>query len=1047
MASVVPLPVVNPNCSSAISGAKKYCSLNRSISIVKLLMQSLKLVYASVKLVPLMTSSLVTLVILLSCAASTCLEDTDPRMKPYSKIRLDDYCGCFHAFGVSGSINAAKCCFKDFFKSLPVLKNAVKRFRNREDCATGVKENTIDVLDCKIARLFDLSVKFRKDMRRLVEKEGTAIPSHSMYQYWLYNPHINEACNQRLDEYGERNRLRSQKFRTDIGNLSAKSFEQFVKGNVAKVKKLAVELGKSSIGPEMKKQVQMLCYDEYKYDSDKEPSGLRKFIFCELQSLIRFMKKMRKLTKEAKKASKWTTEQLRTFHSALRIDLFVHIEYYYGAFYSDKPKKVKDYERTINTIVELVKAGNFDQLKMLIKFLPSDILTCAGSHMTTTEDCYFKQILDQLVTHFKFSDVQNNGRKRIMLSTATNYEKLLQFRQMDRILVVVQENQLTSVALAKDITNSNNQRFVELRNYFVQLQSFNQNKAKADIEFIEGWIRKYKTSANQLAKDVGGGLMRLLKGAVHSTIAEVAGKAAAMALAVAEACNPLKTIFGGSSAGDILSAAEELGVAMGKMSTALSLRGKLDTLINKATDLAMRFGKNSDELKRVMELVKSYETSDSVKLEMQKKLFMEKYSAYSPEVKRPELAEVESYWNEVVTEACDIINGLETLAATTVSFLEVKDHGTCVKLPVKIAEMMATYTEIYDFQFDLMETLASSMRAKIGKRAAQYIASNFKSMPLRKNDNTKRYRNIYTLSYLTYNFQTWNTIETYCDKLQYAEGGVRPRECQGKRTKLPSLMSRTKRICTGDNHQVVRIPIKPTGKGDRAFLNLTKLYKGEDVSFKIGNKQWLVDYNWIMANEAKEAIYVKDLEVFLPTVTKDSMTYISKSMAVGENVLNPCEECPAFILPNVERKSKFKEGYEASCSKRRQFRNPYTICKSNPLPVECRITERTEKAAGNLYPSIFALWKIKIDGYQHTPIPEPANQDMFIKAKITYCSLAISSKKSSTAFTRGRKSRKCCEGRNYFSSDANQCTECPKGSEPNLHGYYCEKNKDAIMVE
>merc|ERR1719378_889517 len=100
-----------------------------------------------------------------------------------------------------------------------------------------------------------------------------------------------------------------------------------------------------------------------------------------------------------------------------------------------------------------------------------------------------------------------------------------------------------------------------------------------------------------------------------------------------------------------------------------------------------------------------------------------------------------------------------------------------------------------------------------------------------------RYRSVYTLSYLTYNIQTWNAIEAYCNKLQYAEGGVKPSECQGEKTDVPTLMSRRKRVCTGDTKQDVRIPIKPADNKDKAFLNLTNLCKGEDVSFKIGNKQ------------------------------------------------------------------------------------------------------------------------------------------------------------------------------------------------------------------
>ena len=70
---------------------------------------------------------------------------------------------------------------------------------------------------------------------------------------------------------------------------------------------------------------------------------------------------------------------------------------------------------------------------------------------------------------------------------------------------------------------------------------------------------------------------------------------------------------------------------------------------------------------------------------------------------------------------------------------------------------------------------------------------------------------------------------------------------------------------------------------DKAYLNLTNLYKREDVSFQITSKAWLVTNGWLKQSEVdNKAIYVKRLELFLPTVSEDSVTYISKVRAVGE---------------------------------------------------------------------------------------------------------------------------------------------------------------------
>ena len=72
-------------------------------------------------------------------------------------------------------------------------------------------------------------------------------------------------------------------------------------------------------------------------------------------------------------------------------------------------------------------------------------------------------------------------------------------------------------------------------------------------------------------------------------------------------------------------------------------------------------------------------------------------------------------------------------------------------------------------------------------------------------------------------------------------------------------------------------------ENDKAYLNLTNLYKNEEVSFQITSKAWLVTNGWLIQSEVdNKVIYVKKLELFLPTVSEDSVTYISKVRAVGE---------------------------------------------------------------------------------------------------------------------------------------------------------------------
>ncbi len=483
---------------------------------------------------------------------------------------------------------------------------------------------------------------------------------------------------------------------------------------VPEVANLAKVVGDEPLGPGLVEQVREICYRRNPSASGAPQEYIADtYNFCDLDITRVLVLKMKKFTEEAQSPGKWSEEKKRHFFDALRLNFVALAEYadrLQNLLEVTSNEKVNGYKNNINTIVALVHSKDFDQLKMMTKFLPDDILTCSGSSPTTTEACYFKKILDQLVTYFKLSGATINEKSRVMLSTGTNYERLLEFRQMNRILTVVQQNQLTTVTLAEDITNSNNQRFTELKNYFVQLQRFNNNKARADIAFIDDWITKYRGTVSTLVRENSNSLTYLLKAVHRGVIAEVAEKTAAMALAIAEACNPLKTLFGGSSLGDIASATAEWTVAVSNLNIANNLMDQMQTLINKATDMGTRFAGNSDYIKKVMDLVKQSQTSTTAEFERQKRQFIQMYTDYSPKVKRPELAEMDSYWDNVVDTACDIILNLGTATGTLVGAADVKKSGTCWRLKVSIAKMTTTYEEIYDYQFDLMETLASSMR-------------------------------------------------------------------------------------------------------------------------------------------------------------------------------------------------------------------------------------------------------------------------------------------------------------------------------------------------
>ena len=184
---------------------------------------------------------------------------------------------------------------------------------------------------------------------------------------------------------------------------------------------------------------------------------------------------------------------------------------------------------------------------------------------------------------------------------------------------------------------------------------------------------------------------------------------------------------------------------------------------------------------------------------------------------------------------------------------------------IKIAKMIETYVEICKFQFEWIETLAAYMREKTGLEAVKEINSDLERIskdegnkPVEEQSEIPQIlNNLATLIYVTYQIQTWQITESYCDVLEYRESGKRPAVCQGKSTDLPALLAHMPRPCDSDVVQVVDIPIKrlgETAKRNMSSINLIDLFSGNHVIFKVLDAHWLIQNGWILPQDKESGI-------------------------------------------------------------------------------------------------------------------------------------------------------------------------------------------------
>jgi len=249
--------------------------------------------------------------------------------------------------------------------------------------------------------------------------------------------------------------------------------------------------------------------------------------------------------------------------------------------------------------------------------------------------------------------------------------------------------------------------------------------------------------------------------------------------------------------------------------------------------------------------------------------------------------------------------------------------------------MFETFAEIYDFQFDLIEAMATYMRAVTSQYAALDIVADYEELSTSQDqDVVNDLKTLSLVAYISYKTNIWEITESYCDILTYKEGGRRPSVCEGTDSNIARLASHSSPTCR--NIEAYKdVPISSTT--DEAFMDLSDLYAGRSVTFKIPNADWLVTNQWIGAQDRDSAIVVKKFEVFLPTQSDTQHMVRVEAKITGENRLSTSSNTSYVIVPGRRFVFEYLEGSGQRCRKESQaLTNPYgaTLPKLCPLNVD-----------------------------------------------------------------------------------------------------------------
>lgn len=803
-------------------------------------------------------------------------------------------------------------------------------------------------------------------------------------------------------------------------------------------------------GKFLRKEIKKLC---------EEKNGDE--IFCaSLPDIVKLVDTFERVKRESRTGVKWNAYRLH----------FVMLKYNnpdeFQQVYPTTTQELNDLlVKNLDEIFKYVGQGQFAEFSEMMSFVP-DLETIKSGCKTSWDlpsntkknACMFWKAIIQVSAYIQSTKPPASGQVKKMLNTHIDYPTFLRLTEMDRILQVVQ-NQETAITelvewLNRELTKTVNERFKGLRTYFEKVESFNRDKAGADIGYINGRLSKYTNNINSLSTTLGGKLNKIIELAIAAVSLEIAEDTIQVGLAAAVLMNPLEKLFGGSSAGDFIDRSAKLASTLTRVGELVRMSKTFNELKDKTISISDRFKENSEFLENIRVLITSEgQDKSTTDFETRKQTFLTDYGCYDPKVEKPELTGMTTTWENLVDAACDVITDQSTaLAQTTVAW--VRSSGICSKTKVLAQEMIATYEEIYDFQFELVEAMATYMRAETSLDAAASITAGYEESATQGEPDESVVNDLKILtmvSFISYKTNIWQITEAYCDVLEYKEGGVRPSVCQGVNTNIASLVAHVSPTCRNvEEYQ----DVPTTSESDQGFMNMADLYSGKRVIFKIPNGQWLVDKGWISQQDKEAAIFVKKFEVYVPTVSVTERRVRVQAAITGMNKLTLPDGKSYVIVPERNFIFEYLEGHGAQpCRKESEaLSNPYgadlpKICPVNVDENNCQ--ELLEKTP--LFPSVYSQWKVSLLGYEAATVPDPATV-LNLKVGMRLCILNRGSsqtkktkvKKVKNAAKKKHRDRTSCPDGQYWAAGSGSCTTCPKGSKSALDGYYCEKIRKKV---
>ena len=649
--------------------------------------------------------------------------------------------------------------------------------------------------------------------------------------------------------------------------------------------------------------------------------------------------------------------------------------------------------------------------------------------------------------------------KRNILSPGMT-KNLRQFTQVDHSkMLQLKTSALKHLNLLGEIrsVDENLQTSVKgISKYFCGLAKYDEDIAKADVTFISDKLSEFREKSDEISKKVEKDIKNAMAAMVTVLAGQLVEESVILSLKIAEHTNPLKVIFGGVEVGDIYEQLAEVTRAAQELTHGVALRISLVKVIKDSADLAENFKDNANQISSMQTLVKAIEANKVDEIGYDADKFIKAYSDYTPKVNRARLAKNDALWATFKSETCDLLFGAQGAGAALGQGV-VGGMLLCERLEGTLAEFSALRENVFDFQFDLVDSLAAVIRGNVGKKLSTSIDV--------LNDVLESSKLM--LGFFITQHRLQHEAAVYCDKIEYRLQGKRLDDCSPSsgffsKENLDNIISfDLKKISYFEENKFVYLPTKPQFKGDTGFINIPSLAQGNSVTFRIPtNRAWLRKYNWLGLQE-NSAPFVESFKMYLPLkrygrkkkTSVTTRTSIELTSIAGSMTSDTSDVVYSIPLEHSKFLTVYYLGYRSlQCSDGNEIPNPYSLCKN--LPNICDTF--TKKPQESLMPTILSTWKLSYtveSGNRKVKwkAPNPAT-NLLIKAKVKLRHYRTK-KRDVKLFEDNLASEEvCCKGNTYqpewYDSTCVPCPQkpdIPTNSKSKLGGHYCEKGKEKVV--